>query len=87
MRQDKSEFLKTTWSIYDALEMTTQSPAYHMNYHFMHNDGSTENFDISGEFYVEHSGDEFLSGQVDTTISTMRYMIAQFTLLQNLLIV
>ena len=51
-----------TWSIYDALEMTTQSPAYHMNYHFMHNDGSTENFDISGEFYVEHAGDTVLVG-------------------------
>ncbi|SVB34319.1 uncharacterized protein METZ01_LOCUS187173, partial [marine metagenome] len=46
-----------TWNIYEALDMTTQSPAHHMNYHFMHNDGSAENFDISGEFYVEHSGD------------------------------
>ena len=26
----------------------------------MHNDGSTENFDISGEFYVEHAGDTVL---------------------------
>mgnify|MGYP003300676069 CR=1 FL=1 len=30
------------------------------NYHFMHNDGSTENFDVSGEFYVAHSGDTIL---------------------------
>ena len=28
----------------------------------MHNDGSTENFDISGEFYVEHAGDTVLVG-------------------------
>ena len=28
--------------------------------YFMHNDGSTKNFDISGEFYVEHAGDTVL---------------------------